>query len=253
MIGSHKILGMRLDWAQKTDMYEVILSHARNYDSAYCCIPNVHQCIEAYEKPEFRKIVNDADLVFSDSYILEKARSWAYGVLKHDIPRGAEIMIDLCRLSEQRHVKVGFFGSSEKTLDKLVANINRDFPNLDISYAYSPPYRDLTLEEDEAIRTAINESGTQLLFVGLGCPKQELWMGKQKGKIMASMIGIGAAFDFNAGIVKPSPPFIHRNGLEWLWRLSMEPRRLWKRYLKTSPKFLILLLRQKLFLSMNND
>ncbi|MBT9252262.1 MAG: WecB/TagA/CpsF family glycosyltransferase [Brockia lithotrophica] len=125
-------------------------------------------------------------------------------------------------------------------MEKLVNNLRRRYTELRIAYAYSPPYRELSAQEEEEVVRSIRESGAKILFVGLGCPKQERWMANHKGKIDAVMVGVGAAFDFHAGRVRQAPPWMQRIGLEWLFRLLMEPRRLWKRYVKHNPRFLAL-------------
>jgi N-acetylglucosaminyldiphosphoundecaprenol N-acetyl-beta-D-mannosaminyltransferase len=114
------------------------------------------------------------------------------------------------------------------------------YENLEVAYSYSPPFHDLSTEEDNAIVRQINSSGSRILFVGLGCPRQEIWMAKHRGKVNAVMMGVGAAFDFHAGVKPQAPLWMQKLGLEWLFRLLTEPRRLWKRYLYHNPRFIVL-------------
>jgi N-acetylglucosaminyldiphosphoundecaprenol N-acetyl-beta-D-mannosaminyltransferase len=116
-----------------------------------------------------------------------------------------------------------------------------EFPALRIVYGYSPPFRELTLSEEENMLRELTDSGARLVFFGIGCPKQEQWMGRYKGRIDAAMIAVGAAFDTIGGLVQPSPAFIHRVGLEWLFRFVREPRRLYRRYLVSAPRFVWLM------------
>jgi N-acetylglucosaminyldiphosphoundecaprenol N-acetyl-beta-D-mannosaminyltransferase len=131
-------------------------------------------------------------------------------------------------------------------IDSIVERARRDFPDLKIVYAFSPPFRPLTREEDEKITSEINMAAPDILFMGLGCPKQENWMAEHREKVTAVMLGVGASFDFFAGNVKESPDWLGRLGLEWLYRLTQEPRRLWRRYLILNPRFMVLALRQLL-------
>ena len=242
----HYVLGMRMDYAERSILYKEILGLAKASQSSYCCVPNVHMCMEAYDNPEFRDTINSADVVFSDSVILERSRSFLYGVNRHETLRGAQMLLDLCAGCEAETITVGFYGGSEETIVALRSNIQRKYPNLHISYAHSPPFRSLRDAEMETVIRKIQTAKVQLLFVGIGCPKQEIWIAENKGKIDACMIGVGAAFDFNAGTVAPSPAWVHRAGLEWLYRLISEPRRLWRRHLSTAPRFILKLISSKL-------
>ena len=142
--------------------------------------------------------------------------------------------------AQRNCIPVGFLGSTPLVLSKLLAAVRRKWPGLQIAYECAPPFRPLTTAEDESMVFEINSSGARLLFVGLGCPKQELWMAAHKGKVNAVMLGVGAAFDFLAGAKPQAPRWMMGVGLEWLFRLATEPRRLWKRYLKQNPRFIVL-------------
>ena len=141
---------------------------------------------------------------------------------------------------------MGFYGGTQETLDRLLDVVGKRFRRLRVPYAYSPPFRPLTPEEDAQVVEAINESGARILFVGIGCPKQERWMAAHRDRVRAVMLGVGAAFDFLAGAKPHAPRWMQTAGLEWLFRLLTEPRRLWKRYLKHNPRFLVLFARQLL-------
>lgn len=241
---SHDMLGMRLDYAAPETYLAAIMARAAKGEAGYCCVANVHQCVLVHDDPQFAAKVNGAAFVISDSVILQRARSRRHGVPFIETMRGADIMLELCRRAEASGVGIALVGGKDDTaLGALKHRLVAQFPALRIAHAVSPPFRPLSADEDAAMTAAIAASGARLVFVGLGCPKQENWMADHSGAIEAMMIGVGAAFDFNAGLVRPSPRWVHRAGLEWLYRLAREPGRLWKRYLSTSPRFLWLVAR----------
>jgi N-acetylglucosaminyldiphosphoundecaprenol N-acetyl-beta-D-mannosaminyltransferase len=159
---------------------------------------------------------------------------------------GPELTMRLIDRAEQENIPVGFYGSTQETLERLLDVLNQRNPELKVTYTYSPPFRELTAGEDEAIVREINASGARILFVGLGCPKQERWMAGQKGRVQAVMLGVGAAFDFLAGVKSQAPRWMQKNGLEWVYRLTHEPRRLWRRYFYHNPRYIFLVTRQLL-------
>jgi N-acetylglucosaminyldiphosphoundecaprenol N-acetyl-beta-D-mannosaminyltransferase len=151
---------------------------------------------------------------------------------------GPELMIRLCRAAEAERVPIYLYGGSPEVVQRLHENLLRQFPALRIAGHESPPYRALTAEEDAALDDRIRASGARLVFIGLGCPKQDLFAYRHRHTIDAVQVCVGAAFDFHAGAKKMAPAFMQRNGLEWLYRLGQEPSRLWKRYLVTNSIFL---------------
>jgi N-acetylglucosaminyldiphosphoundecaprenol N-acetyl-beta-D-mannosaminyltransferase len=157
---------------------------------------------------------------------------------------GPDLMMALCEQAAALGQPVALLGSTPQTLDKLRAALLRCWPGLRVAESIAPPFRPLTAEEDEAMVQRLNGSGAGLVFVGLGCPKQELWMAAHRGRVNAVMLGVGAAFDFHAGNIARAPMWMQRNGLEWLHRLFSEPGRLWQRYLVTNSAFVIGAVRQ---------
>lgn len=239
----HVMLGMRVDYAPVETFLEKFVAQAQTGQPGYMCVSNVHQCILTYDDSAFRDVVNGADFVMPDSVILERARAWRFGVDAQPIQRGADLMLDICALAEAKNLPVALIGGRDDTvLHQLKERLHADFPNLNVAYAFSPPFSGMSAEEDAQMVRDIVDSGAKIVLVGLGCPKQERWMAEHKDRLPAMQAGVGAAFDFNAGLVKPSPEWVHRSGLEWLYRLLSEPRRLWKRYLSTSPRFVFLVL-----------
>ena len=152
-------------------------------------------------------------------------------------------MPEIFKLSEKAGYRHFFYGSTEKTLNLLKHNLMKEYPNLEIAGVYAPPFRQLTKEEDKEIIQKINEAAPDFLWVGLGAPKQEIWMASHKNKVSAVMIGVGAGFDFYAGTVRRAPVWMQRCGLEWFYRLLQDPKRLWKRYVVTNSKFMWYMLR----------
>ncbi len=214
-----------------------VLNWAAAAESRYICIANVHMLMEAFDSLEYNQIVNSADLVTSDGMPLV----WMMrlkGQRRQERVYGPTLMLHVLEAAERENVPVGFYGSSSEVLHALNIQMVKKFPDLKIVYSFSPPYQDTI--EDANIVDQINSSSARILFVGLGCPKQERWMGAQRGKINAVMLGVGAAFDFHAGYKPQSPAWMQKIGMEWFFRLISEPRRLWRRYLYHNSRFIIL-------------
>jgi N-acetylglucosaminyldiphosphoundecaprenol N-acetyl-beta-D-mannosaminyltransferase len=237
------VIGLQIDAVDFDDALGRVAELARAGGGSYVCFANVHMTIEACDDAEFANLINQADLVLPDGKpiaVLQRLK----GFRRTEQIRAPSFVPRLLRLAERENLRVGFYGGKPEVLEILIAKVRREFPRLAIVYAVSPPFRNMTEAEEEETLTAINRAETQILFVGLGCPKQERWMRRQSGKISAVMLGVGAAFDFYAGTVRESPVFLQKIGLEWLFRLAQEPRRLWKRYFYTNPRFLCLAARQ---------
>ncbi|MDR7588876.1 MAG: WecB/TagA/CpsF family glycosyltransferase [Armatimonadota bacterium] len=237
------LLGMRVDATSYADAAQRVLTWARAGESRYVCVATVHMVMEAYDDPGFRYAVNAADLVTPDGMPLV----WMLrrlGFPDQGRVYGPDLTLHVCGAAARESVPVGFYGGHPDALDTLVRNLQARFPGLRVVYAWSPPFRPLTKEEDTRVVQEINASGARILFVGLGCPKQERWMAEHRGRVRAVMLGVGAAFDFHSGRVRQAPRWIQEAGLEWLFRLAMEPRRLWRRYAKHNPRFVALALAQ---------
>jgi len=211
----------------------------------YICVANVHMTMEAADNPKLAAIVNNAALVTPDGVPLV----WGLKLLGlKDATRvyGPELTERLCAHAAEKGIPVGFYGGAASVLEAMVAKLKLKYPSLQVPYAYSPPFRKLISEEDEDVLKTIRQSGVKILFVGLGCPKQEHWMAEHTDRLPMPLLGVGAAFDFIAGKKKSAPSWMKRIGLEWLFRLLSEPRRLWYRYLYHNPRFVILFLLQLL-------
>jgi len=233
------ILGMHVN---PTDYRRAVLQiqdWARRAESRYVCFATVNNVMESCDSQDFRQVMNEADLVTADGMPLV----WAMRLLGHRSATrvyGPDLTPLVFEMAERERIPVGFYGGSPAVLDRLVSVAHSRFPRLLVRYAYSPPYRALSEDEDTQVVSAIEQSQIRILFVGLNTPKQDVWMSLHRGRVTCVMLGIGAAFDFLAGAKRQAPRWLMPLGLEWLFRLCTEPRRLWKRYLKHNPRFIAL-------------
>lgn len=215
------------------------------HESRYVCICNVHSVVTTTQDIEFKIAVNNADMSTPDGAPI----AWALRRLGHteqERINGPDLMLKYLAQAERLGQVVFFYGSTENTLALLRCALAKQFPRLRIGGTYSPPFRPLSKQEDEEVTKLINDSGAHVVFVGLGCPKQEIWMAEHRGRIHAVMIGVGAAFDYHSGVLRRAPLWWQQHGLEWLYRLGSEPRRLLKRYVVTNTLFVFGFLRQVL-------
>lgn len=207
-------------------------------ESRYVCLCNVHVVVTSWCDDTYRSIINDADMATPDgmpvAWLLRHS-----GFHEQARINGPDLMWRLCEAAAKKEVPVFLYGSTTHTIEKLTKNLKSQFQDLQIAGTHSPPFRTLSYDEDEEIIGQINSSGAGIVFVALGCPKQEIWMADHRGKINAVLLGVGAAFDFHAGTLRRAPVWMQKIGLEWLFRLVMEPKRLWKRYLIYNTKFLL--------------
>jgi N-acetylglucosaminyldiphosphoundecaprenol N-acetyl-beta-D-mannosaminyltransferase len=236
---NRSILGVRVDATSYPDATERIVRWARAGTSKYVCIANVNNVMQAHTDPAYLQLMNEADLVTPDGMPL------VWGLRMLGLPGatqvcGPDLMPALLTASARQEIPIGFLGSTDPILELLDRRVRERMPELQVAYSQSPPFREMSPEEDARTVQEINASGARLLFVGLGCPKQERWMAEHRGKVNAVMVGVGAAFDFLAGTKRRAPRWMKRAGLEWSFRLAIEPRRLWRRYLLRNPAFVAL-------------
>ena len=233
------VINIKVDKTNYEAATRQIRSWAQARESRYVCVANVHMLMEAYDSTKFRDILNDADMVTPDGMPLVWMMR-AKGQGGQTRVYGPTLMLHVLNTAANQNLPVGFYGSKPEVLDELVHKILARYENLKIAFSCSPSFEPIRVEEDAMTIQKINESGTQILFVGLGCPKQEIWMADHRNKVKAVMIGVGAAFDFHAGLKPQAPAWMQKMGVEWLFRLFTEPLRLWKRYLYHNPRFLVL-------------
>ena len=195
--------------------------------------------MKANKDPEFKTVVETADLFVPDGFsVLWLARRKGYPLKRR--ASGADLMWDFCELAQRKGYSSFFYGDTEDTLSALTARLKQAFPGLRIAGTHSPPFRELTHEEDEEVVRKINESKADVVWIGLGLPKQERWMYDHREKLDVPVaVGVGAAFKFISGRVRRAPTWAGDHGLEWLWRLAHEPRRVWRRVFVDGPHFAI--------------
>jgi len=239
------ILGTRVDATSYGLATRQVMEWARRSESQYVCAANVHMVMEAHDDLDFGRIVNRAALVTPDGMPLV----WAIrlmGIKGQERVYGPDLTLHVAQAAAQEGFPIGLYGGTPDALAGLANNLQYRFPALKIAYQFSPPFRPLTPEEDERVTREIAQSEARILFVGLGCPRQERWMAGHQGRIQAVMLGVGAAFDIHSGVKSQAPVWMQRAGLEWLFRLANEPRRLWMRYLYHNPRFLLMIILQLL-------
>ncbi len=207
------------------------------------CVANVHMLMEAHWNPEFANVLQNADVVTPDGMPLVWMMRWM-GARDQDRVAGMDILQALCQQAQTQNVSVFFLGSQTEILSRMRLRLEQEFPKLKIAAMEPLPFRPLTETEDAELINKVNSSGAGLVFVSLGCPKQEHWIAQHQGKIQAVMLGMGGVFPVYAGIHKRAPRIVRELGFEWFYRWIQEPRRLWGRYLKTIPPFIWLATKQ---------
>jgi N-acetylglucosaminyldiphosphoundecaprenol N-acetyl-beta-D-mannosaminyltransferase len=237
------VLGVKVAASSYAEIVQKSLRWAEGCQSRALFFCTVHMIMEAYDDPCYRRVLNAADVVNPDGMPLVWALR-ALGASGAQRVYGPDTTEALLPAAEEADVSVGFYGGSPTVLDALVSIVRIRHPNLRIAFVESPPFRALTPEEDAATVERMIASQVRLLFVGLGCPKQERWVMDHVGRVPAVMFAVGAAFDFLAGTKPQAPRWMMRSGLEWVFRLICEPRRLAVRYLKHNPRFVAYFLQQ---------
>lgn len=231
------VLDTHIDAIGWDEVVSRIASWASQHQSRYVTLCNVHSVVTASQCDDFNKVINQADLALPDGAPV------AWSLRREGFPQqtrinGPDLTWRYLAVAEKIGQSVFFYGSTDETLARLLARIKKSFPKLRLAGMVSPPYRELSAEEDQAYVDQINKSGANVVFVGLGCPKQEAWMAAHRGRIHAVMLGVGAAFDYHAGTIQRAPTWMQKMGLEWFHRLCAEPKRLLKRYAQTNSVFI---------------
>lgn len=242
-IASQRILTSRVHSTTYKDATQRIISWSETARSHGVFAANVHMLMEAWDSPEFSNVIDEAELVTADGMPLV----WGLRLLGFPSAErvyGPTLTLHVCKAAAEHQIPIGLYGGTQESLQSFEQFLRGRFSDIQVACAISPPFRPLTPEEDNAYTQQIIDSGVRILFVGIGCPKQEFWISAHRDRLPVVMLGVGAAFDFHSGRVKQAPPLLQKIGLEWAFRLAMEPRRLWKRYAYNNPRFVWLFLMQ---------
>ena len=246
-VATQPVLGVPLaviDYQRTLDWIDAAI---RARTRAYICVAAVHTVMATQDDPELREAVLGSDFTVPDGQPLV----WAMNALGHGLRSrvyGPELMDRACARAVENGQRFYLYGGrSQSALAQLTRMLRLRHPGLKIVGGHAPPFRALTDSEEDAIVRDINRSGADVVWVGIGVPKQEKWMARMRDRLDAPvLIGVGAAFDFHAGLVPQAPLRLQRYGLEWVFRLMQEPRRLWRRYLHYNPRFVAGFARQYL-------
>lgn len=237
LISRVDVLGVGISAVDMETTLSLITSWVENRESQYVCVTGVHGVMESVRDEGIRKIHNKAGLTVPDGMPMVWCAHRA-GASNVERVAGPDLMLRLAARAATDGWTSFFYGGAEGVGEILAARLERDFPGFRTVGTHSPPFRELTEDEDDAIVDLINASRPDLVWVGLSTPKQECWMAAHLGRLeVPVLLGVGAAFDINAGLVPRAPDWMQRSGLEWLFRLRTEPRRLWRRYLRNNPAF----------------
>lgn len=240
----HELFGVNVSATHYVEACEAIIAAARQRQSAAVSAFSVHAVIEAATTPALAKKINRFAMITPDGQPVRWALNWLHKAALRDRVYGPRLMWEVCRRAAEEDVSIYLYGSLPETLAALQGNLTKAFPSLRIAGLESPPFRQLTQDEDRQMVDRVNTSGAGILLIGLGCPKQDYFAADHVDRIQAVQLCVGAAFDFHAGTKATAPEWMQRRGLEWAFRLSQEPQRLWKRYLITNSLFIIKLVGQ---------
>ena len=236
LVPTCNIMGVELAAINMPWLIEFTKKYIKELSGEYICVSNVHTTVMSYDDKEYCAVQNGGIMAIPDGGPLSSVgRKRGFPDMQRTT--GPDYMKEILKISAAEGYRHYFYGSTEKTLNKLSKILEKRYPNVQVAGMYSPPFRPLTKEEDEDVIRRINESHADFVWIGLGAPKQECWMEDHKGKIKGLMVGVGAAFDYEAGNINRAPMWMQKANLEWLYRLLQEPKRLFKRYFYTNTKF----------------
>jgi N-acetylglucosaminyldiphosphoundecaprenol N-acetyl-beta-D-mannosaminyltransferase len=248
MIPKKEVIDIYLTCVPFDEQMMLILRWAKNRASKAVCLANVHMLMEARRNPWYQEVLHQADLVTPDGKPLVMMLR-GLGIMEQNQVSGMNVFETLCDAAQKTGISIYFLGSTPEILDKMNQRISKDYPILKVAGMKSIPFMsvdEIRASKDEELIEEVNNSGAGIIFVCLGCPKQEVWMSRYKGSIQGVMIGVGAVFAMYAGLTPRAPHIVQSVGMEWLYRLVQEPSRLWHRYSSTIPPFMYLAAKQLL-------
>jgi exopolysaccharide biosynthesis WecB/TagA/CpsF family protein len=232
------LFGVRVSATTYDEVCDSIVGAVRAEEPAVVSFHAVHAIVTSSTDRELLRKVNSFDIIAPDGQPVRWALNRLYDARLPDRVCGPELMLRLCERAAAEGISIYLYGSSPEIIDALITNLTQRYEGLIIAGAESPPFRKLSAEEDAEMVRRINDSGAGIVFIGLGCPKQDHFAADHRDRIRGVQVCVGAAFDFHAGHKKVAPAWMQRRGLEWVYRLIQEPRRLWRRYLVTNTLFI---------------
>ena len=227
-----KIAAINMKWLLK-----YLDKNLKYLSGDYMCVSNVHTTVTAYKEPQYCAIQNGGIMAIPDGGPLSTV-GHRRGYKKMERTTGPSLMGEIFKISATKGYRHFFYGSKQETLDLLKQKLNENYPGIQIAGMYSPPFRPLTEEEDATVIEMINKAEADFVWVGLGAPKQEIWMAAHQGKVKGLMVGVGAGFDYYAGNIERAPEWMQKSNMEWFYRLIQDPKRLFNRYWHTNTKFI---------------
>lgn len=236
-ISTCNILGVNIAAIDMEWLVDYLNNNIKMLSGDYICVSNVHTTVIAYEEPEYLKVQNGGIMAIPDGGPLSSVGQ-RRGFKNMKRTTGPSLMGEIFKISAEKGYRHYFYGSTDETLEKLYAALTDAFPGIQIAGMYSPPFRPMTEDEDKAIVERINETKPDLVWIGLGAPKQEKWMAAHQGRVNGLMVGVGAGFDYYAGNIQRAPEWMQKSNLEWVYRLLQDPKRLFGRYWHTNTKFI---------------
>lgn len=232
-----RILGVNIAVTNMAQTVQYIENNLEKLRGKYICVSNVHTTVMAHDNPAYRNVQNSAAIALPDGKPLSVV-SRKRGYTEAERVTGPDLMGEL--FARENGLKHFFYGDKEETLQILQQKLKEKYPDIQIAGMISPPFRSLSQEEEKAYIQQINDSGADIIWIGLGAPKQENWMYEHQGMFQGVMIGVGAGFSYHAGLIKRAPEWMQKMSLEWFYRLMQDPVRLFKRYFTTNLKFILL-------------
>lgn len=242
--GKLPVLGVQISAVNSAAAIDHILKAAHEKRPYRVTALAVHGVMTGVQDEKHRYRLNQFDLVVPDGQPVRWALNMIYRAGLKKRVYGPDLMLAVCIKATAQNVPVFFYGSTPHILQRLITNLQHRFPGLQVAGALPSQFRQITVEEQSAINDTIRASGAQIVFVGLGCPRQEVWVYENAAQIGVPAIAVGAAFPFHAGVLPQAPIWMQDYGLEWLFRLIQEPARLWRRYLLLNPVYIVLILAQ---------
>lgn len=238
-----KVIDLKVSTLPYNVVLDNIFSLASSKTPSYVCFANAHMAVEARHNSKIATSVNNATIVTSDGMSVVLALKYLHRI-KQDRTAGMDMIFDLIKGANNHNLSIFLLGTEQNTIDSFIEEAHKQNDNIKVVGSVSPPFREFTQEENDQFVEQINASEANMVFVSLGCPKQEKWMAENSPRINAVLLGVGGAFPLYANKTKRAPIFMQKNGLEWLFRLTQEPKRLWKRYLITNTLFVVYFFKQ---------